>query len=67
MFWTLNRKWQPYRDASNLLPLEASQDQDAYSTIGPSARYTNIINPKTTFTCADRAWRLVVADDRMDR
>jgi hypothetical protein len=50
VFWTLNRKWQPYRDASNLLPLEASQDQDAYSTIGPSARYTNIIDPKTTFT-----------------
>jgi len=50
VFWTLNRKWQPYRDASNLLPLEATQDQDAYSTIGPSARYTNIINPKTTFT-----------------
>jgi len=50
VFWTLNRKWQPYRDASNLLPLEATQDQDAYSTIGPSARYTYIIDPKTTAT-----------------
>jgi Carboxypeptidase regulatory-like domain len=49
-FWTLNRKWQPYRDASNLLPLEASQDQDAYSTIGPSARWTWIANSKTTAT-----------------
>jgi hypothetical protein len=50
VFWTLNRKWQAYRDASNLLPLEATQNQDAYSTIGPSARYTYIVNPKTTFT-----------------
>ena len=50
VFWTLNRKFLPYRDASNLLPLEASQDQDAYSTIGPSARYTYIISPKMTAT-----------------
>lgn len=50
VFWTLNRKWQPYRDASNLLPLEATQDQDAYSTIGPSARWTYIVNPKMTAT-----------------
>jgi len=47
-FWTLNRKWQAYRDASNLLPLEASQNQDAYSTIGPSMRWTYIISPKMT-------------------
>ena len=50
VFWTLNRKFLPYRDASNLLPLEATQDQDAYSTIGPSARYTLIANARTTFT-----------------
>ncbi len=50
VFWTLNRKWQAYRGASNLVPLEATQDQDAYSTIGPSARYTNIIDAKTTAT-----------------
>jgi Carboxypeptidase regulatory-like domain len=49
-FWTLNRKWQAYRNASNLVPLEATQNQDAYSTIGPSARWTWIVNPKMTAT-----------------
>src|SRR5688572_25273686 len=50
VFWTLNRKWQAYRDASNVLPLEATQNQDAYSTIGPSARWTWIVSPKMTAT-----------------
>jgi hypothetical protein len=31
----LNRKWQPYRNASAFVPLEATQNQLAWTAIGP--------------------------------
>lgn len=43
------RKWQPYRGASSFVPLEASQNQDSYSLIGPSFKWLTIIGSKGTF------------------
>src|SRR5687768_12774826 len=39
-----NRKWQPYRNASRFLPLEATQNQIAWTAIGPALKWTRIIN-----------------------
>jgi len=44
----LNRKWQPYRNGSLYVSKEASQDQLAWTAIGPSLKYVYIINPKQT-------------------
>jgi hypothetical protein len=44
----LNRKWQPYRGGSLLVSKEASQDQLAWTAIGPSLKYVYIISPKQT-------------------
>src|SRR5262249_3201012 len=44
----LNRKWQPYRGGSLYVSKEASQDQLAWTAIGPSLKYVYIINPKQT-------------------
>jgi len=44
-----NRKWQPYRNASRFVPLEASQNQIAWTAIGPAAKYTRILRNNMTF------------------
>jgi len=44
----LNRKWQPYRGGSLFVSKEASQNQLAWTAIGPSLKYTYIISPKQT-------------------
>lgn len=43
------RKWQPYRQASRFIPLEATQNQDSYSLIGPSFKWLTIISNRGTF------------------
>lgn len=45
----LNRKWQPYRTASRFVPLEATQNQLAWTAIGPSVKWTRILGPRMTF------------------
>jgi hypothetical protein len=45
----LNRKWQPYRGGSLYVSKESSQNQLAWTAIGPSLKYVYIINPKQTF------------------
>jgi hypothetical protein len=44
-----NRKWQPYRNASRFVPLEASQNQIAWTAIGPAAKFTRILSNSMTF------------------
>lgn len=48
--WQLGRKWQPYRTASKVVPIEASQNQDSWSTFGPNLKWTYIVGPKMTAT-----------------
>ena len=43
------RKWQPYRTASRFVPLEATQNQDSWSLIGPSFKWLSILSPRATF------------------
>ena len=43
------RKWQPYRTASRYIPLEATQNQDSWSLVGPSFKWTSILTPHSTF------------------
>ena len=40
-----NRKWQPYRNASELTPLEATHDQLSWTGTGPTLKWTYIVNP----------------------
>jgi hypothetical protein len=44
-----NRKWQPYRNASQFLPMEATQNQIAWTAIGPALKWTHILNQNMTF------------------
>jgi len=44
-----NRKWQPYRNASAFVPLEATQNQIAWTAIGPAIKWTHILNQSQTF------------------
>ena len=44
-----NRKWQPYRNASEFLPKEATQNQIAWTAIGPALKWTHILNQNMTF------------------
>ena len=44
-----NRKWQPYRNASVFLPLEATQNQIAWTAIGPALKWTRILSQTMTF------------------
>lgn len=44
-----NRKWQPYRNASAFVPLEATQNQIAWTAIGPAIKWTRILNQSMTF------------------
>src|SRR5437867_7245741 len=43
------RKWQPYRNASRFVPLEATQNQIAWTAIGPAAKFTRILSNKMAF------------------
>jgi hypothetical protein len=43
------RKWQPYRSGDRLTPLEASQNQDSWSLIGPSFKWLSILSQRATF------------------
>ena len=45
----VNRKWQPYRNASVFLPLEATQNQVAWTQIGPALKFTRIMSQSMTF------------------
>ena len=45
----LNRKWQPYRNASTFLPMEATQNQIAWTAIGPAIKFTRIMSDRMTF------------------
>ena len=45
----VGRKWQPYRGASAFVPLEATQNQDSWSLIGPSFKWLSILSPRMTF------------------
>ncbi|MGE0042011.1 MAG: carboxypeptidase regulatory-like domain-containing protein [Vicinamibacterales bacterium] len=61
----LNRKWQPYRTASQFTPLEASQNQLAWTAIGPAIKWNYILNQSMTVDAGvnrsgywwpDKAW-----------
>jgi len=43
------RKWQPYRTASRFIPLEATQNQDSWSLVGPSFKWLSILSSRSTF------------------
>jgi hypothetical protein len=43
------RKWQPYRTASRFVPLEATQNQDSWSLVGPSFKWLSILSSRATF------------------
>ncbi len=43
-------KFQPYRGGGALVPRDATQDQDSWSSQGPVLTYTNIIDSKTSLT-----------------
>jgi hypothetical protein len=45
----VGRKWQPYRTASRFIPLEATQNQDSWSLIGPSFKWLSIVSSHSTF------------------
>lgn len=45
----VGRKWQPYRTASRFVPLEATQNQDSMSLVGPSFKWQSVLNAKSTF------------------
>lgn len=42
------RKWQPYRRASRFVPLEATENQDSYSMIGPSIKWQSVLSTRAT-------------------
>ena len=44
----LNRKWQPYRTASTFVPSEATQNQVAWTQIGPAVKFTRIMSQSMT-------------------
>jgi len=43
-----NRKWQPYRTASTFVPMEATQNQIAWTAIGPALKFTRIMSQSMT-------------------
>ncbi len=45
----VGRKWQPYRGASRFVPLEATQNQDSWSLVGPSFKWLSILSQRATF------------------
>jgi hypothetical protein len=48
--WQMGLKWQPYRSAGKYVPLEASQNQHSWLTVGPTLKWTYIVGPKMTAT-----------------
>ena len=44
----VNRKWQPYRNASSFVPAEAAQNQQAWTQIGPALKFTRIMSQSMT-------------------
>lgn len=44
----IGRKWQPYRQASAFVPLEATQNQKSWGAIGPVLKWIDIVNPRMT-------------------
>ena len=44
----LNRKWQPYRNASTFVPMEATQNQIAWTAIGPAFKLTRMMSERMT-------------------
>lgn len=61
----LNRKWQPYRNASAFLPREATQNQIAWTAIGPALKFTRVMSQSQTLAVGvnrsgywwpDKAW-----------
>lgn len=61
----LNRKWQPYRNASAFLPREATQNQIAWTAIGPALKFTRVVSQSQTLAVGlnrsgywwpDKAW-----------
>jgi hypothetical protein len=44
----LNRKWQPYRNASTFVPMEATQNQIAWTAIGPAFKWTTVMSDRMT-------------------
>lgn len=44
----LNRKWQPYRNASAFVPAEATQNQIAWTAIGPAVKLTRVMSDRMT-------------------
>ena len=45
----VGRKWQPYRTASRFVPLEATQNQDSFSLVGPSFKWLSVLGSRATF------------------
>ena len=45
----VGRKWQPYRTASRFVPLEATQNQDSFSLVGPSFKWLSVLGSNPTF------------------
>ncbi len=62
-----NRKWQPYRNASRFVPLEATQNQIAWTAIGPAAEVDAHPQPEHDVRCRLQPLRLLVARLRLDR
>ncbi len=44
----ISRKSAPYRNASAFVPLEATQNQETLSVLGPVLKFTDILSPKMT-------------------
>jgi hypothetical protein len=47
-----NDKYQPFRGASAFVPLEATQNQDAWTMNGPQVKWNYIVTPTMTFDAA---------------
>jgi hypothetical protein len=41
--WQKGRKWQPHRTASRFVPLEATQNQDSSTEVGPSLMHSRAV------------------------
>jgi hypothetical protein len=46
--WQKGRKWQPYRTASRFVPLEATQNQDSSTEVGPSLKWLTVLSNRAT-------------------
>ena len=46
--WQKGRKWQPYRTASRFVPLEATQNQDSATEVGPSLKWLTVLSNRAT-------------------